>query len=192
MRTITGTRTWSPDWLNSPIGVVLHGDELFIAQEGRERLVIFHSQTGQFLRQWDKPGLGGTRGDDSIHFGRYAALRICDDELYFNDGHQEVIKVFNLKNGNLLRILGEGQLNDPTGLAVTSTCVYVSDYGNNSVVVLDRERGRLLHRWPEIPLEGSDDGQFNSPYGLELLENDRDNTELIVADLANNRLQSFR
>ena len=75
-----------------------------------------------------------------------------------------------------------GQFNDPTGIAVTDTEVYVSDARNARIQVFDYE-GRFKRQFGS---KGGGPGQLGRPMNLTIVDN-----ELYVADYWNDRIQVF-
>jgi len=69
----------------------------------------------------------------------------------------------------------------PWGVAATPQLIYVSDFGNHRVQVLDRVSGR----WIVLGGPGTGTGQFNQPMGLAVAANG----DLWVADAGNHRIQ---
>lgn len=79
---------------------------------------------------------------------------------------------------------GDGQFTSvPQGIGLTSTEVFVSDFGNDRVQVFDRTTGAFLREWGS---SGSGDGQFNTPRGLAV-----DSHFVYVVDSSNVRVQIF-
>ncbi len=93
-------------------------------------------------------------------------------------------------NGNPLKTWGgpgsgDGQFNDPEGIAVDSThgFVYLTDSGNNRVQKFD-VNGVYKAKWGSY---GSRDGQFNAPAGIAV----DSSGNVYVTDRENNRIQKF-
>ncbi len=79
---------------------------------------------------------------------------------------------------------GDGQFNDPEGIAVDSGGdVYVGDTGNNRVEKFNKN-GVYQSQFGS---SGSGNGQFNSPVGIAFGANG----EIYVTDVGNNRVQEF-
>jgi hypothetical protein len=90
----------------------------------------------------------------------------------------------NFARGGL--VLGDGQLNYVTGLAVDDSLnVYVADAGNNRVQKFT-SWGLFLLKWGGLPV-GAGDGQFNQPGGIAV---DLDQSVYVV-DGNNNRIEQF-
>ncbi len=103
----------------------------------------------------------------------------------------EVIEVSttveNEKMEQLLEIeLTEDSMKDPYGVAINSLGhIYVSDMGNDRVLILD-EKGTLLGKWDK---QGNFEGEFNS-MGFGGLAIDADDNVFVV-DNGNYRIQKF-
>ncbi len=114
-------------------------------------------------------------------------LDISDDgHLFVSDSQQG--KIFQLvPGGKQLEIFYAGEkLQQPTGIAwnTVSQRLYVTDTGNQSILVFDRD-GNLQRNFGE---RGSDPGQFNFPTYLWV---DSRSKELLVTDSLNFRMQRF-
>ncbi len=86
-------------------------------------------------------------------------------------------------------VLGTTQVNKPAGLLVTGTGatkrVYVTDFGNNRVVVLD-STGAIIKTFGAT---GSGAGQFTQPRGVAVDPTDGD---IAVADFGNDRVSLWK
>ena len=73
-------------------------------------------------------------------FKNASDMKITDDEqIYIADTGGKRVLVTDI-NGNLLRIYGEGVLNEPTGIFVTDDkYLYVADKSAQKVIVMDPE-----------------------------------------------------
>jgi len=79
---------------------------------------------------------------------------------------------------------GDGQFNNPYGIAVASDgSVYVSDLGNDRIQKFT-SKGAFVSKWGT---EGTGDGQFQAPGGVSVAP---DGT-VYVADIGNHRIQKF-
>ena len=85
-------------------------------------------------------------------------------------------------NGKKLRSFTNEQLISPTGLAVDGSNIYVTDFGNNTLLKFD-ESGQLLK---SVGQKESGKGEFNKPAGMTVVGD-----EVIVCDAGNHRLQVF-
>ena len=89
-------------------------------------------------------------------FKNASDMKITDDEqIYIADTGGKRVLVTDI-NGNLLRIYGEGVLNEPTGIFVTDDkYLYVADKSAQKVIVMDPE-GEVVKEYtkPDHPLYG--------------------------------------
>ena len=87
-------------------------------------------------------------------------------------------------NGIHLGSAGDGQFNNPYGVAVDdSGNVYVSDSSNQRVQKFDSS-GNFITKWGSF---GTEDGQLKLPNGVAV-----DNSgNVYVTDMKNNRVQKF-
>ncbi|MCW5865514.1 MAG: hypothetical protein KIT52_20670 [Anaerolineae bacterium] len=124
---------------DNPTGVAVDGaGNVYVADSFNNRIQKF-GPAGNFLFTW---------GYDVLDDGTsHADFEICtaSDDCWAGIG------------GN-----GDGQFDDPFGVAVYGGNVYVADTFNHRVEVFDTN-GNYLDKWGS---EGSGDGQFKYPYGL--------------------------
>ena len=77
---------------------------------------------------------------------------------------------------------GNGDLNEPTGIAVTADAIYVTERGNHRIQRFNLQGGFV---W-KAGVQGGGDGQLNEPGGIVVLGNN-----VFVADLNNQRVAVF-
>jgi DNA-binding beta-propeller fold protein YncE len=106
------------------------------------------------------------------------------------DSNGRFIARFGRNRGDGTRGLGNGEFNDPRGLATDAQGnVYVADHGNNRIQKLFRN-GDFLARFGRNGGDGTrglGNGEFNSPRGVAV---DR-RGNIYVADKNNNRIQKL-
>ncbi len=125
--------------LNRPSGVALDGpaNEVYIADSGNHRIVVFDSNTGAYKRSWggtgDKPtAAGGGAYDPNAAPGRQFRDVSCvhlskDNLVYVCDQNSDRIQVFQ-KNGTFVK---EAQLRkNVTGAAVTGQFGALDAFGS--------------------------------------------------------------
>lgn len=104
--------------------------------------------------------------------------------VYVTAGHY--LYAFDKAGGQTARWGSQGtgtnQFQDPRGLAVTETRIYVADHSNNRIQVLSKS-GDFLFRWGAV---GSALGQLYQPIGI-----DTDGEYVYVAEYGNNRISVF-
>jgi tripartite motif-containing protein 71 len=211
----TFLRTWGSfgsgdGQFNSPFGVAVQGEEVFVV-DFNHRVQVF-KRDGTFLRTWGSFGPGNgqfmfpigvavqerggvkegemrgkeeeeERGEEIEREGR-------GNEVFVTDagtppiGHR--VQVFD-RRGTFLRTWGsfgsgDGQFMFPVGVAVQGDEVYVADSANFRVQVFDRN-GTFLRKFGSF---GSGDGQFNGPVGIAVQGN-----EVFVTDELNHRVEVF-
>lgn len=97
---------------------------------------------------------------------------------------EPLLPEYKVTNFNL--ILDEDSMKEPYGIGINSlNHIYVSDSGNDRVLVFD-EQGRLISKWDQ---QGSDEGAFDTMGfgGLAIDSNDN----VFVVDNNNFRIQKF-
>jgi len=91
---------------------------------------------------------------------------------------------YNLVRSWGSQLSGNGQFNEPCGVAVDSGGnVYVVDYGNSRIQKFSSS-GAYLTQWGS---PGSGDGQFSNPVGVAV----DSGGNVYVVDAGNNRIQKF-
>lgn len=163
------------DLVVSPKGLV------YVADAGNRRVQIFNAG-GTLLKL-----IGNQEGRDL--FARPAALALDGEEnLLVLDSERSSVSVFSSK-GDLLSSFGgqgngAGKLQRPIALAVSPNEIFILNAGSQTIKVFGKG-GNFLR---EFGSPGKDPGEFRNATALAL----RSDTELLVADAGNNRLQSFR
>ena len=128
------------------IELVEEKNEVFIADSGNHRIVI-HNLEGQFLRQFTKVPLESPRG-----------LALTAEALFVTDNLHHALYKFKL-NGELVKqIRNEGSnpqaFLNPTGVAFNNSNLYVCDFNNNRIQVLDGNlnfKRRLTNKELNLP-----------------------------------------
>ena len=141
---------------NSPEGVAVDASgNVYVADTGNHRIQKFNG-TGTFLRMWGK-GVD----DGSL------AFQICTSDCQTG-----------------LSGSGDGQLNNPEGVAVnTAGRVYVADTENHRIQKFN-SGGTFLSKWGTA---GSSAGELNTPFGVAI----DDARNVYVVDTYNHRIQKF-
>ncbi|HYN70153.1 MAG TPA: NHL repeat-containing protein, partial [Candidatus Eisenbacteria bacterium] len=143
-----GKRGVGPGEFNEPNGVAVDSrGHIFVADTANQRLQEFDDRD-QFVREWrgPEPGFYGPR---DIAVGP-------DDAIYILDqGRGRIVKQATDGTVSTMGSLGtgDGQLRDPTGVAVVGDQVYVADATNSRVVVFTAA-GALVRSWPVAEWQG--------------------------------------
>ena len=142
---IIGTKGSGHGQLGEPNGIAIdRAGNIYVAEVAHNHRVQKLARDGTFIAEWKGPELGF-----------YGPRRIAispDDSIYVVDqGHARIVKFS--PDGRVLAVWGgsgngDGQLNDPTSLAVdpTTNKVYVADPRNKRIQVFDSD-GRFLTKW---------------------------------------------
>jgi len=115
--------------------------------------------------------------------------KVDQEKIYFapyvNDIH--FVYLFN-KNGKEIKKFGkkkeslnDGEFNGPSGLTVNENYLYVCDYMNHRVQIVDKENGNFIHQW----IEGQ--RSFVNPESILLYEHlfyvgDKDGIQVFTKD----------
>lgn len=106
------------------------------------------------------------------------------DLLYVSDCPGNAVLQYDLSSGKLIRLIGDEQLNHPTGLALgRDGRLYVADWKNHRVVRFSPD-GRLIDIFGE---HGAMPGQFNLPYDVAV----DSEGNIYVVEYGNHRVQKF-
>jgi len=111
-----------------------------------------------------------------------------DNLLYVADPHSSSIFVMDPDTGAVVKIIGKNQeLKNPVRTAINNRLgrIYVSDPGQNQVIVFDMDGNLLFRVGNEKP--GVGPGYFNNNQGVAVADDDN----LYVADMFNARVQVF-
>ena len=182
--TAWGEKGSKPGQFRDPTGIVVAGDEVFVADARNARIQVFDTE-GNFKRQF------GKSGDGVAEFGRPMNLAVAGGELYVADYWHDRIAVFGL-DGTSKRSIGKkgsgpGQFNAPGGVAISSAGqVLVADFYNQRVQEL-KPNGEFVRQWGDTGKAGIRQGLFNYPTDVALAP---DGT-FYVADGYNDRVQAF-
>jgi DNA-binding beta-propeller fold protein YncE len=165
-----------------PTNGLMHVGDVFNSE-----IDVYEPNSGDYVRSYGSFGgqIPGRPffGPGGMSFGQ-------DGNVYITDFSQDVIKVYDSQDGNLVKTIGSpgtgpGQFQGPAGITVSSNTgnIYVSDQFNYRVQVLNPEGEPLL----AFGSRGSAPGQLREPIGLEVDEFEN----IYVADSQNSRVQVF-
>jgi DNA-binding beta-propeller fold protein YncE len=139
-----------PGQLDRPTGVAVDSrGNVFVADAGNRRLQEF-DRDGAFVREWSAPDGG---------FVDLADVATDEDRIFVLDaGAGRVVRLD--AEGGITSWgspgRGDGQLREPTGLAVANGEVVVADSGNARVVVFTAD-GEFVRSWPVAEWLGGTD-----------------------------------
>ena len=126
-----------PGDFNTPRGVAVHGDRVFVCDRGNHRVQVLTTNL-EPLTQFGAQGVGNGQlnGPEGI---------AVDSEgmLYVSDYINHCIQVFS-SNGQFVRSFGKkgsgrGELDGPTGMCVDAGYVYIAEYYNKHVSVFTKD-----------------------------------------------------
>jgi len=167
-----------PGALLQPVNISIEPDGTkYVSDPVRGQVVVF-DRNDAYVRAYGDSG--SWRPVDAVAF---------EDRLYVADSANGVVRVFDKKSGEVVRLIGdkgepEERLARPTNLAFDGQgYLYVSDMGRFQVVKYDRDG----HERGTIGKLGDNLGHFARPKGIAL---DRDG-HLFAVDAAFNNVQVF-
>ena len=161
--------------LDDPYGIAINSyGEMIVSEWGPDRVSVLDS-TGKVIRRFgDRP--------EQMKFPTGVAVD-RDDNVYVASDHK--LQKFS-RDGHLIKTVGqkgnkEGEFNEPIGVRLNISHVYLCDKRNHRIQVFDCE----LNFIRTIGSRGLGGGEFNSPYDLDF---DAEGNAYI-ADCGNNRIQ---
>ncbi|MGO9196800.1 MAG: putative Ig domain-containing protein [Acidimicrobiales bacterium] len=178
-----GTCGSSTNEFDNPVGIAIDPttNDIFVADEDNNRVEEF-SSAGTYITEFRTTSYGSLSGPIAVAVTSTGELYIADsghDEIVGFDTSTDAQNVVFGAQGS-----GEGQFEDPTGLAADSDGnVWVSDADNSRV----EEFSSIGTYLSQFGAEGSGDGELNVPVGLCVSSAG----VLSVADLNNNRVEQF-
>ncbi|MCV0401062.1 MAG: fibronectin type III domain-containing protein [Nitrosopumilus sp.] len=204
------------EYLGSARGIVIQESsrEILVSNIERDSISVFDS-TGGFLFDFDT-----FDGNDDFQNPTNMIIDNSNEMLFVSDSGNDRIIIFELVSGNTCPSgtdevvdgvcfveefgssgTGNGQFNDPAGLAYNSAndLLYVADSDNDRIQIFEIVEGNTCPSGTdevvdgvcfveEFGSSGTGNGQFNTPMGIAL---DTTNDLLLVADSDNDRIQAF-
>lgn len=185
VRTIGSEGAGNGEFTN-PMGVAVNkiAGDLYVADQGNNRVEEFSASDGKFIRTFGSVGKGngqfyGSRGIAVDSSGNVWVTDLINDRVEEFSGEGAFIRTFGTHGS------GNGQFSSPFGITADAfNHVYVVDYGNNRVEEFTTE-GTYLRQFGS---RGSENGQFSSPWSID---SDPRTGNLFVTDLLNQRVQVF-
>ncbi len=164
------------------------------ASESSDSMVVFDAK-GKFVKSWGKEFKGGAHGLHIRKEGGTEYLYLCDTKralvVKTTLEGEEVFTIGYPKDSDYYQVDREGKplvKYSPTNLAVAPNGdIYVGDgYGSSYINQYDRN-GKFIRTFGG---KGKEAGQLNCPHGI-FLDTRAGTPMLMVADRANNRIQTF-
>ena len=140
--------------LNTPVGLAVGSGNLYIGDQGNNRVRRVDLATGT-ITTLAGTGAGGSAGDGgpstAAQFNSPGGLAVDSGNLYIADSHNNRVCRVDLGTGTITTVAGTGaagfagdggpasaaQLNYPGGVAVGSGNLYIAERGNNRVRRVD-------------------------------------------------------
>jgi DNA-binding beta-propeller fold protein YncE len=176
--------------LREPNGITVDSaGKIYVADALNHRLIRFNAD-GNFEKQWSgpEPGFYGPR---DVAIGPNKQLYVLDQ------GRSRVVRL-DPESENFAewgqKGTGEGEFDDPTGLAVGDDRVFVTDAANNRIQVFDLD-GKFIRQW-DVPewdkyLWHYPDAAFDAQAKRLYITSGWTN-EVLVFDADGNRLDSLK
>ena len=197
----SGTNNNHDGQFNGPTSIAKNKSSFFVVDSDNHRVQIFDNS-------WKFVSAFGSDNSNSADYFNSAAgiafqdLRSEKDRIIVSDSVGDSISVFDLDgvfkfNFKLSNLAGQKNFNGPTNMVVDNNRLYISDTGQNRIVILDL-KNNCSSGSAEIRAgvcfvdvfgsSGAGEGEFRSPRGLAF---DSTDDLLYVADSGNDRIQVF-
>ena len=188
-----------------PRFLAISDTSLYVSDDQNHAIRVVNTGTGAVTTL---AGVKGTSGTDdgtgtNAKFSSPSGLAISGAILYVADHRNHAIRVVNTGTGAVTTLAGVkgtsgtddgtgtyAKFNKPRGLAISDTSLYVSDYSNQAIRVVNTGTAAVTTLAGGIGgTYGTDDGtgtnaRFYSPSGLAI-----SGTSLYVADLSNHAIR---
>ena len=187
---------------NFPRGLAISDTSLYVSDFSNHAIRVVNTGTAAVTTI---AGLKGTPGTDdgtgtNAKFNSPRGLAISGAILYVADYFNNAIRLVNTGTGAVTTLAGgtygsddgdgtNARFNMPSGLAISGTSLYVSDYFNHAIRVVDTGTAAVTTLAGLKGTSGSDDGdgtnaQFKKPAALAI-----SGTSLYVSDNSNHALR---
>lgn len=149
---------------------------VYVADAHNHRVQTF-TRDGAYVGGW------GSFGSGAGQLNEPSGIAIdSSGNIYVADAQNHRVQVFTSLGSHIQTITGN--FDNPQGVALSNSYLYVSEYGNNRVTILDRNGYALIGNFGSF---GSGNGEFFRPHGIAI-----DSAGYIyVADTNNHRVQKF-
>lgn len=161
-RTPDGQVPASPGTFIEPWGIAVDSaGNVYVTDTWNHRIQKFDA-SGKF--EWEQGSIGQSSNETSNLWGPRGIVIGADDHVYVTDTGNKRVLVFDT-SGKFVQefgTAGEGQLDEPVGIAAdTRGNIYVADTWNMRVVIFSPE-GQFISTWPVQSWEG--ESLDNKPY----------------------------
>jgi len=166
----------SPDQCRDLFGMALDGNELFVADSDRGRVLIFDGHSGLFKREF------GQKGEEPNQLNNPNAVAVNASTVFVADGCDRLL-MFGRDDGKVLQSISINTL--CYGMIGWGGGLIMSCNGDGAIKILDPTTGTVQR---SVGQEGEGNGpavlHFSSPGGIAIVAD-----RLWVADIGNNRIQ---
>ncbi len=182
-----GTKAGNRDGeMNTPQGLVLYDEELFVMDTLNHRIQVFHQVTGRFLRKWWL-----SRDEEGSFCLPVAAAISLPTSITQRRGEAENVELFVLDQEGDIQVFGivdcrlRHRIPMPypamysRGIGVARNQIFISRYSPNRIDILTKSDGKRINTFGD---KGFGQVQFHVP---EKLWPDPETNELFIADSQN-------
>jgi len=191
------------DGVNNPFDLVLIGDNVIFSEDQNHQLRLYDISDNAITADvgTGSPGLvNGSVDQSQFNLPSGLALNNNNSAIFVADRENHVVRA--ISGGNVITVAGLGQagfqdgslqqqaqFNRPIGIAVLNNLIYVTDFNNHAIRVLDLPN-QTVSTIVGNGTAGFADGQgtvarLNSPAGIVV----EDANHLLIADSQNDRIR---
>jgi len=189
---------------NSPSGITTDGTNLYVADSGNHiirKIVVASKMVTTLAGTAGAYGSTDGTGTDA-RFNNPFGITTDGTNLYVADTSNNTIRKVVIATGKVTTLAGKAEsygttdgtgtdarFNNPYGITIDGTILYVADTSNNTIRKVVIATGKVTTLAGKAGPSGSTDGtgtdaRFNNPYGITI-----DGTILYVADTSNNTIR---
>ena len=160
-----------------PWGIAVADDGcMYVCNHDKCEVHVFNKQ-GELVKRF------GQQGSGNGQFSSVTGIAVdSSNHLYIGNRYNNRIEVLGT-DGQFVRQIGAGQLQEPWGVTVNNELVYVADQSNHRISIFTLE-GQLIRT---IGSQGSGPGQLNGPSAVAFSPDG----DMYVAEWSNHRIQVF-
>jgi DNA-binding beta-propeller fold protein YncE len=148
------------------VAVAPNGD-IVVVDTWNYRVRVFDGETKEMLAIWGQPLTAGEAAGREPLDGFWGPRDVVADaagDIYVSDTGNKRIRVYD-RDGNYVRDIGsagtgDGQLNEPAGLAIAGNRLYVADTWNRRIAIFNLDGSFVKN----VPVRGWYEEQGNRPY----------------------------
>lgn len=198
----TGRAGNGKNLLKNPTGIHASGSDLYVADTGNHRIVIYDLDGKYFGQLGGKGGYKDINGNgeqddfetgsgtDNEHFANPRGVYATTDAIYTADTGNNRVMVYDLDQnfkfqiGNLTAGIDTNELNGPSDVLADSSSIYVVDTNNHRLMIFDLQ-GKFVKLFGVTGTASDSDNTLNMPSGVA------SGNYMYIADTMNHRVTYY-